>query len=312
MKTRSKLGAALERYFGQFSSTFGLVEELIGSRSRPQEILILLCSRLDAVACSSVREDESRRQAFVRFIAGYSGQDDLFRSVSVGDLYHELAFHRWLLPGLIAKPGRLHMFSRHNKEVLLLLERSGIALTERQCDSLLARIMEALRANFRAMPRQPSDKRPLGKTRTVTEAIVRRVDRSRSKVDLSGMPEALKPLLNSKTVATILYQRFRCEVIHGGMVPIDEERFFREDRPYYKPMYSDYYGAFRMIEFPARFLSRLLHDCLRSYKGHLAATRKLPPDIHSQAFEDGVFENVEFLDEGLLPRGGPIGLDIRG
>lgn len=311
VKMDKKLKAALQRYFSQFASTFSLVDDLIKSRSRPQEALILLCSRLDAVACSSARDDEPRGPTFANFITRYGGHADLFRSISVGDLYYELAFHRWLLPGLVTKPGRLHMFSRLDKDVLLLFERSGIALTEQDCDGLLRRTMEALRANFRALPHQPSTKRPLGKARVITDAVVDRISHSRSKVELDQMPEALRPLLNSKAVATILYQRFRCESIHGGMVRIDEERFFREDRPYYKPLYSDYYGAFRMIEFPARFLSQLLRNCLTSYERHLCAKGKVPPDVHFQAFDDDMIDNLEFLDEGLLPLGGPIGLRLR-
>lgn len=204
------------------------------------------------------------------------------------------------------------MFSRLNKEVLLLFERSGIALTEKDRGGMLARIMEALRANFRVMPQQPSKKRPLGKIPIITEAIVDRIVHSRFKAETDEMPDALKPLLNSKMVATILYQRFRCEAIHGGMVRIDEERFFKADRPYYRPQYSDYYGSFRLIEFPARFLFQLLRNCLRSYEHHLAATRKLPPDIHFQAFDDDALDSLEFLDVELLPRGGPVGLDLRG
>jgi hypothetical protein len=63
------LTAKLNSFFEQFSSTRELVDELIRSKSHPQEILILLCSRIDALASHAVREDELRQKEFTRFVA---------------------------------------------------------------------------------------------------------------------------------------------------------------------------------------------------------------------------------------------------
>jgi len=38
------------------------VGDLICRKTDPQEILVLVCSRLDALACSAVREDEPREK----------------------------------------------------------------------------------------------------------------------------------------------------------------------------------------------------------------------------------------------------------
>jgi hypothetical protein len=119
----------------------------------------------------------------------------------------------------------------------------------------------------------------------------------------SALPKALERLISSKTLARILYERFRCEVIHGGRVLIDEQRFFAEKEPYWKPLYSEFCGPFQLIEFPAQFLTSLFSDCIRNYRKRLESTGKLPPGIHFEIFGDDIFGYLDVLDENLLPRG---------
>jgi hypothetical protein len=111
------LKAKLDNFFDQFSSTRELVNDLIRSRSHPQEILILLCSRIDALASNSAKEDELRQKAFTHFVTIYSGKSRTFESVSIGDLYYEVDYHLWLLPGLLEKAGRIQIFSRLNEPI---------------------------------------------------------------------------------------------------------------------------------------------------------------------------------------------------
>jgi hypothetical protein len=111
-KDKQDLKQALDKYFNLFDSTKDLVKTLIKERRNPIEILILLCSRLDALASDSTSEGTPSKQAFMRFVTTYGDNNDLLESVSIGDLYYELAYHRWRLEGTIPKPGRLHRFSR--------------------------------------------------------------------------------------------------------------------------------------------------------------------------------------------------------
>jgi hypothetical protein len=141
--------AALDDYFGIFNSTITLVERLIKSKQQPQEILILLCSRLDALACSSIPERTPPKKAFSQFVASYGGYRDLLTAVSTGDLYYELAYYRWLLEGTIPKPGRIHKFSRLDEPIIHLLQEAGIPLTVKEGDRLLKKIMAALKRNYR-------------------------------------------------------------------------------------------------------------------------------------------------------------------
>lgn len=158
---------ALDRYFDQFSCTRQLVDQLIKAKSHPQEILILLCSRIDALASTAAAEDDPRAEAFVRFVSTYGGNRKLFESVSAGDLFYELDYHLWLMPGMLEKAGRLHVFSRLNESVVKLLVGSEIPLTLEEAQLLIRRIQRGLRKRFRVAPKQRRDKPEIGSPETI-------------------------------------------------------------------------------------------------------------------------------------------------
>jgi hypothetical protein len=292
----------LDSFFDLFTSTLELAERLIASRSHAQELLILLCSRLDALASSAVAEDSPRKQAFTHFITAYGCRRNLFESISAGDLYFDLAYHRWMLPGTIPKPGRIHRYSRIDDPIIDLLQDSGIALTEKDAERLLNRIMKALRGALHVMPRQPLTKPPIASMGQVIEIIVDSFDTPRKKSIADALPKALRSLVYSKTMAAILYEKFRCEAIHGAKVLMNEHKFFVELEPYWEPEESGYFGSYFLAEFPARFLVCVLRDCITTYRQHLVAKGKLPPDILFHVFGDDSFKFIELLDEDALAK----------
>jgi hypothetical protein len=298
-----ELKRGLDQFFDQFSSTRELVDSLIQAKSHSQEILILLCSRIDALASISTIEDEASGKSFMGFVTTYSGKSKLFESVSVGDLYYELDYHLWLLPGMLEKPGRIRLFSRLNEPILKLLVDSEIALTLEEAQRLIKRIQRALRKHFRVAPNQPLTKRPLASTNEVEQAVLAEFGGRQDSVRKLLIKKAFAPLISSKTLGRVLYERFRCEVIHGGRVLIDESKFFSQKEPYWKPLYSAFYGPFQFVEFPAQFLASLFSDCLQHYKKRLEATGKVPPGIHYAIFSDAQLSHLNLLDDNLLPRG---------
>ena len=303
---KKTLQKVLDSFFQQFSSTADLVDGLIDSRKHPQEILLLLCSRLDALASGSVREGEPRAKSFSHFITAHGRRRQLFESISVGDLYYEVNYHRWLLPGMIAKAGRLHRFSRVDDGILHLLTESDIPITLQAATRLLTGILKALRRHFRVTPSQPTRKRTTATRSEVTQVISQGLETVLSRECLAKLPHALKPLLDSTTVSRILYEKFRCGVVHGGRVLIDQKKFFSETEPYWSPLLSEYYGSFVLVEFPARFLASLMHDCIEGYRFHLIAKGKVPPDILFQVCEGEVLKYARLVDSDLLPEGGPV------
>ena len=169
---KDALTEGLNRFFDQFSSTRELVDELIRSKSHPQEILILLCSRIDALASGSTSEGESSGKSFTSFVTTHGGKPKLFESISVGDLYYELDYHLWLLPGMLEKAGRIRIFSRVNEPILKLLVDSEIALSLEEAQRFLKRIQRTLRQSFRVAPGQPRKKHPLATAAAIERAVL--------------------------------------------------------------------------------------------------------------------------------------------
>lgn len=296
------LREGLEKYFGGFSSTRDLVNRLIEAKSHAQEILILLCARMDALASAASGDNCPNSDAFVRFVTTYGGKHKLLESVSAGDLFYELDYHVWLIPGMLEKAGRFRLFSDINEPIVKFLVGSEIPLTQEEAEKLLRRIQGALRKNFRVAPRQSRAKPPLASVEAITRAILDEFSRRRERVDVKALEKALAPLIRSRGLARILYTKFRCEAIHGGNVHIDAKRFFIEKEPFWKPLYSGYYGPFQLVQFPALFLAALLRDCLHNYRKRLEHTKKVPPAVHFEMFPDDCFGNFELLDESLLAR----------
>jgi hypothetical protein len=302
--TRRQLGERLDSFFGHFSSTLELADELVSSRSHPQEVLILLCSRLDALASEAAREGTPSKKAFIDFVTAFSGERDLFESISAGDLYYELAYHDWILPGTIERPGRVRRYSQVDDPVISLLDESGIPLTESDARQFLRRIMAALRQAFRVMPRQRLAKRHRAKREDVIQAIAKGFASRRKRATADVLPQAIDGLLHAKTVAAVLYEKYRCEAIHGAAVLFNEDKFFTYDEPYWEPEDSPYFGAYLLVEFPARFLASVLRACMETYRRHLLEKRKLPPDVFFHAFaDDDPFAFLNLIDDDKLPQG---------
>jgi hypothetical protein len=301
------LASGLDKYFSEFDSTLSLVDDLIRQRKHPAEVLILLCARLDALASDAADQETSNRRTFLGFLNTYGQQGDLFRSVSAGDLYWDLGFHRWRLEGTVREPGRLYRFSSIDDPLLHLLEFSGVPLTLRDCGRLLDSLMRAVQSSFHVRPRQSRSKVLYASTDRVTEELVKGLERTRLRKFVADLPKALEPLLDAKKIGSQLYQRFRCEAIHSAGVRLDHDRFFSDTTLYWEPLYSEFYGSFELVTFPARFLFDCLKSCIQTYRAHLLHKKKLPPAVHFHTFRD-VIEHLELLDQTLIAGGGAVRL----
>ncbi len=301
---------ALDGYFLRFESTRELASEFIAKRKYPVETLILLCARLDALASDAADDETSSKRAFTSFVGAYGGKRDLLNSVSIGDLYYELAYHRWLLEGTIPAPGRVHRFSKLDEPIIHLLEDAGLPLTLTDSRILFDTIIRICKREYRVAPGQRLTKQRLAKPLVFQDIIVKAAMQTRLKKIAENLPKALAPLLETKRVGTILYRQFRSESIHGATILLDSQRFFSETEVYWKPLRSDFYGAFERIEFPAHFLLSLLEHCLATYRTALIAKGKVPPSVHFCAFPNNIFESLDLLDNELLPEGGQVRFKI--
>jgi len=289
----------IDKYFDLFTPTTDLVERLIAARENAQDVLLLLCARLDALASSISSEDRSNREAFTKLVIAYGGERKLMESVSMGNLYYELGFHRWLMEGMIPKPGRIVRFSRLDDPIIDLIELSDIPLTTEAASNLLTRLMKAIERHFRCRPRQPLTKPNTVKIGALTAAIEEEFKRSRT-IEIEKVSTAIQPLLQSQTMAGLLYGNFRNAAIHGVKVNLEERQFFGEAQPYWQPLYSEYYPPFMSVKFPGPFLLRLLRNCIGSLRATWIAKGKVPTEAHCHIFGFGLDE-LGMLDRTLLP-----------
>lgn len=299
-RAEKELEEELVSFFDSFSPTLQLTDELIESKSHAQEVLILLCSRLDALGSSAAREDTPPMAAFTHFVTCYGRHRTLLESVSVGDLYFDLARHHFLLPALVEQPGRLVRHSWDDDPIIELLWRSGVPLTEADGERLLTQIMKGLQAGFRVIPGQPKHKRLRARPVSITQPMVEVFRHSRMKDVADKISEALGPLLRANTLAAILYDDFRCQAIHSGEVYLDEGKFFVEDRPYWLRGESEFFGRYMFVQFPAKFLAGLVRDCINTYRNHLLSKQRLPVRLFNRIFEEEGIDKLELLDEDTV------------
>jgi len=312
-RRRRVLEKGLDQYFSAYDSSQALASELIQRQKHPTDALILLCARLDALASDALGEESSHRKAFSRFVTNYGGERKLFDAVSIPDLNYEIGYHRWRLHGIIPAPGRLHRFGRLDDPLLHLIEDCGLPITVTEIGIMLDTLARILERSFRAKARQASSKArtvPVAQLKDLIEAAAKK---SRLRQVAGRLPGAIVPLLDSVRVSNILYERFRCESIHGAKVRIDAKRFFSEQNVYWKPIYPIYLGkTYELIEFPASFLLDCLRACIRGYRAHLLAKKRVPHAIYFHGFEDADFRStLEFLDVESISGGGVVGLKLQ-
>jgi hypothetical protein len=304
---------ALEGYAKAYDTTLKLVDELISGGKHPQEVLLLLCARLDALASNTATEENSSKRTFIKFLHDYAANERKFLgSVSAGDVYYEIDFHLWLMEGTIPSPGRITRFSTQNDPIIQLIDISGIPITQADATRLLSRCAKVLREHYRVAPHQRKSKPLTGSATEMRSRIIDGIKKHYSDDVVGDLPAALEPLLASKTVSTILYEKFRSAVVHAGYVQLDEARFFKETNPYFIPLSSEFYGPFLLVQFPARYLRNLIQTCLTTYMRHLQATKKLPPDIAFQHYVGAILDAAVVVDEALLPRSRTLRLKMPG
>ncbi len=294
----NKLERQLSSFFSTFNSTLELVDELINSKSHAQEIIILTCARLDALASTSKPQDSPRRDAFISFVCDYGQDRDFFNRISVGDLYWDFYYHRNLArQGLLVSEGRFYRYSMHTDAFIEFIDYSDIPLVEATIEHMLNKTMDALSSCFRVKPGQSMMKKYIASMDEVLECIGDSLKRSRLKSYGDSIVKALRPLVNTKILARILYERYRSEVIHGGHVEISENKFFSETSPYWAPFHDFSHGRWLQVEFPAKYLKVLLERCITTYKQHLVAKGTIPIEVHLLAFGEEGVKNFRYIDD---------------
>ncbi|OPY65709.1 MAG: hypothetical protein A4E57_03073 [Syntrophorhabdaceae bacterium PtaU1.Bin034] len=303
MKSTTKDGIhqRIANAFVEYRSTVSLVEELIAKKTHVNEIILLVCARLDSLANAACQET-TQKASFFKFLTRYSNHRSLLVSVSVPDLYDYFARLLWLLSGMIQKPGRLHLFDPiEDASAVSFIWKSELPVTEEHIAPLLRFVLRILRMHYRAAPGQPRRKNDLQQLPELSKQLVEAAASYKTQKYLKAM-EAIGPILKDHTIGNLLYTDYRCAVIHDYGFQIDPALFFKETVPYYA-IFSNHYiesNQFR-LHFPAAFLLSLLKDCIDNYQKRLLHTLKLPSAIWFKicdALEEPEYLNNDTLNEG--------------
>ena len=115
----------------------------------------------------------------------------------------------------------------------------------------------------RCRPGQPLKKPSTLNQEILVDAIEQEFKHSRT-VEFEKLSNAVPLLLRSKSVVGCYMGNFRNAAVHGIKVELDKACFFSEQRPYWQPLYSEYYPPFMTLKFSAPFLLTLLRNSLKT------------------------------------------------
>jgi len=293
----------LEDFFGTFRTTQRFLEQLLQTRTWPQEFLIVVCCRLDALAnLAFPRWKGKQADAFAKFLLRYSGFEKKLRQISVPDLFHYLSYGKWLLPEVISEAGRLYQYSEYDEPLIRLIVDSGLPITQEAIGDFLAFALRTLKRAYRVVPNQRITGRSIAKRSEVMKCLLAAAQSPRRQKYTEPL-KATKSIIERFSLSQILYREFRCRAVHGYEVNIDEKRFFREREIYWRTVYSDLVepGRFLEIQFPAAFILQMLRNSIDKYERELKHKKELPVEMWVEICD--IESEIDLLDQDTLPEG---------
>jgi hypothetical protein len=299
----------LKRAFDQYSSTSELLREWLSKRRNMQEFVILACARLDSLSNLAFPEG-AQENNFLRFLTTYSTSRRDLEKVSLPDLYFFVNFHEWALPGVVSKPGHLHMFEpKRDRDLISLLWHSGVPITERDVGRLIRFLLRQLKEHWRVVPNQSLNKPSYDTTKSIRQKLKSAAGNYKNEY-YSKAVDLIGPVLDKYKLAALLYREYRCGAIHEYKVDLDEPQFFTKRKPYWSTIWSTVAtpSGFLRLRFPGPFLLELLDECARNYKANLSNRKKLPVDVFYEYCD--IFDDMDYLDEDSIPSGKEISPNI--
>jgi hypothetical protein len=290
----------IEQAFERYQVTLELTERLYSSQANPVEIVLLACSRIDALSNLSATGGPARER-FVQFVTTYGARRPELVKVSVADLYSYLAREYWLLPGTLNTAGSLTEFGSDSSPFLRFLADSGLPLTEDAIRRFLERWSGGVQRRYRTTATQSKAKPSFAGLRGLVDHVDSEIKHSRWKAYAPTLIPAFRTLASGFSIASLLYREIRSGAIHEHAFGLDDTHFFTKPVPYVdtiKHAFDDvlYLGVY----IPGRWLLDLFESCVQNYKASLLNTRKLPIDLFSEICV--VPDELDYLDEGSIPK----------
>lgn len=300
----------IDEALSTYKNSISLIDRMLKEKENIQEIILLICARLDSLANLAIKNDANQRRTFINFLSHYSGQRRFFNSVSVGDFYGFMKYYGEKADVvLISKPGRMLSFGEEDDDFLYFIYKSTIPITAKATSQLAYRISKILERNYRVKPNQRLDKKY-----TASSSELKKIIHKEFKEPKPGsIINAIDHLLDKFKIGNLLYTRYRCDVIHGFKVVLHEEDFFSYDEPLWGEFERFDELSFH-IEFPGYFLRNLLEKTLSTFINQIKRQMKISADLFFEIYTlDEVFEYDlwDFLDSDTIKEPEDVRLQLK-
>jgi hypothetical protein len=297
--TRSQIEGRIREAFEDYSETLALVRTYAAAKQHPVELAILVCARLDSLA-NLAGLGRTQHDKFERFVEEYSGQKSLLQKVAVPNIYSYLARHYDFLPITIEAPGRILQFDRDDDlPFIRFVADSGLPLTDDAISAFLRWFSRVVQKKYRTTATQTRLKPSLDSQDSLFTHIASAAADRRSDI-YRGAVGALRPLIRTFSLSSILYREFRSGLIHEFGFSIYAAEFFREPRIYWSSVSHAYDNTrYLDVQFSAPWLIDLFETCLINYLKRLTTARILPPGLFFEICD--VPDELDLLDESAMP-----------
>jgi len=291
--------------FDEYRATLTLIEDMALAQDLAQEIVILACARLDALANLAMTKQRSQNERFVSFLMTYSGKSRELEQIALPNMYFNLFVQSVTLPATVPAPGRLYAYDIKRDALFLQhLVDSGVPMTTDAIGKWLHRLSVWLQRKYRTTATQSKQKPHQDTLRN----IMQHLEDCSSAYRKGFYDEAVKaigPFVRRFRLAEVLYRDYRSRSIHE--FPFDaDERFFEERGLYVATRYHAWDSTrFLEMSVSARWLINLYRVAVERYEQSLLARRKLPINLWTELCDTN--KEFGFLDDASIT----VGRDLR-
>jgi hypothetical protein len=294
--------------FNGYRDTIDILEEFVKSKKNPIELVILACSRLDALANLAYTQKRSQRDRFVSFLSTYSSKNRELNQVSLPNLYGQLMVQFVTLPETLPKPGRMHAYDilREGTFLQFMIE-SDLPIEEEEMTKFLHQLSVWIQRKYRTTLTQ-SRKKPYLDTDNNVINHLRVCSKTYRKGLYNKAIDALKPILHEYRLSDLLYRDYRSGSIHDFDFEVDDEFFLKTDIYTSTRWYTGDKTEYLELCFPARWIINLYKSSIVNYEKYLIVRKKLPLSLWKLICE-GIKE-LEFLDDDSVQVGRDLNIRI--
>jgi hypothetical protein len=302
------LSDRIKQAFAKYEDTVELLRDLLSRRENAEEIVILACARLDALANLSGSRGRAGDR-FSRFIETYSGKKAQLRRLAVGDLYSYMGREYMLLPLTVPAAGRILNLGGNSLPFLRFLADSGLPLEDDALSRCLRRVSVAIQRKYRTTASQSRTKPTEATVDEFVQHVADDMRQSTWREYEETLTKALRGIASGFRLSSLIYREVRSGAIHEHGFHVNQRRFFSERHPFVGTVRHPWEDTLYLgVHIPGPWLVDLVAACTRNYQKHLLQTRKLPADLFFSICDP--LEEEDYLDLASLPGEEPVALAI--